>query len=71
MFAKVFTFHLVGIDAVVVDVEVDIREMGLPSFTVVGLAEGAVKESKERVKSALKNLNFNFCKTYYNQPCPC
>lgn len=60
MFAKVFTFHLVGIDAVVVDVEVDIREMGLPSFTVVGLAEGAVKESKERVKSALKNLNFNF-----------
>jgi len=60
MFSKVYTFHLVGIDAVIVDVEVDIREMGLPSFTVVGLAEGAVKESKERVKSALKNLNFNF-----------
>lgn len=60
MFSKVLTFHLVGIDAVVVDVEVDIREMGLPSFTVVGLAEGAVKESKERVKAALKNLNFNF-----------
>lgn len=60
MFSKVLTFHLVGIDAVLVDVEVDIREMGLPSFTVVGLAEGAVKESKERVKSALKNLNFNF-----------
>ncbi|MCA1927803.1 MAG: YifB family Mg chelatase-like AAA ATPase [Calditerrivibrio sp.] len=60
MFSRVLTFHLNGIDAVVVDVEVDIREIGLPSFTIVGLAEGAVKESKERVKSALKNLNFNF-----------
>ncbi|MCX8083896.1 MAG: YifB family Mg chelatase-like AAA ATPase [Calditerrivibrio sp.] len=48
-----------GIEAILVDVEVDVREMGLPSFTVVGLAEGAVKESKERVKSALKNINFN------------
>lgn len=60
MFSRVLTFHLNGIDALVVDVEVDIREIGLPSFTIVGLAEGAVKESKERVKSALKNLNFNF-----------
>jgi len=70
MFAKVFTFHLVGIDAVVVDVEVDIREMGLPSFTVVGLAEGAVKESKERVKSALKNLNFNFLQNLLQSTLP-
>ncbi|MEF3255782.1 MAG: YifB family Mg chelatase-like AAA ATPase [Deferribacterales bacterium] len=60
MFSKVLSFHIIGIDAVLVDVEVDIREIGLPSFTIVGLAEGAVKESKERVKSALKNLNFNF-----------
>lgn len=59
MFAKVKTFTLIGISAEQVDVEADIRSMGLPSFNVVGLAEGAVKESKERVKSALKNIDFN------------
>ncbi len=47
-----------GIDAVVVDVEIDMS-LGLPYFNVVGLPEGAVKESKVRVVSALKNTGFD------------
>ncbi len=46
-----------GVDAVVVEVEVDMS-MGLPFFNVVGLPDGAVKESKVRVLSALKNAGF-------------
>lgn len=59
MFTKISSAHLIGIESVCVDVEVDIKSMGMPSFTVVGLAEGAVRESRERVKSSLKNLGFN------------
>ena len=59
MFARVYSAHLIGVNAVNVEVETDVGNMGLPSFSIVGLAEGAVKESKERVKSALKNLGFN------------
>jgi len=59
MLANIFSCALVGIDAYVVDVEVDISR-GLPAFSTVGLAEGAVKESKERVKAALKNSGYHF-----------
>lgn len=59
MFAKVTTAHLEGIEPVLVEVEANISSMGLPSFSVVGLAETSIKESKERVKSALKNFGFN------------
>lgn len=59
MLANIFSCALVGIDAYVVDVEVDISR-GLPTFSTVGLAEGAVKESKERVKAALKNSGYRF-----------
>lgn len=48
---------LMGVDAVVVEVEVDMA-LGLPYFNVVGLPEGAVKESKVRVISALRNAGF-------------
>lgn len=54
MIAKVTGFSLSGLDGVPVIVEVDVNN-GLPSFDVVGLADTAVKESKERVRSALKN----------------
>lgn len=57
MLAKVKSGALIGVDAVVVDVEVDMG-MGLPYFNVVGLPDGAVKESKVRVLSALKNCGF-------------
>ncbi|HEU0264560.1 MAG TPA: YifB family Mg chelatase-like AAA ATPase [Geobacterales bacterium] len=59
MLAKVLSSALHGIDAITVTVEVDIAQ-GLPQFATVGLAEGAVKESKDRVKSALKNAGYEF-----------
>jgi magnesium chelatase family protein len=59
MLAKVVSSSLVGIDAILVDVEVDISP-GLPQFATVGLPDGAVKESKDRVKSALKNSGYEF-----------
>jgi len=59
MLAKVLSGALVGIDAYPVEVEVDIAR-GLPQFATVGLPEGAVKESKDRVKSAIKNSGYEF-----------
>ena len=54
MFAKVLSSAVVGLDGMLVEVETDILN-GLPAFTVVGLPDKAVEESKERVRSALKN----------------
>ena len=59
MLAKVLSGALLGIDAYPVDVEVDLA-LGLPQFATVGLPEGAVKESKDRVKSAIKNSGYEF-----------
>ncbi len=59
MLAKVMSGALIGIDAYSVEVEVDIAQ-GLPQFSTVGLPEGAVKESKDRVKSAIKNSGYDF-----------
>jgi magnesium chelatase family protein len=59
MLAKVLSAAVVGIDAILVDVEVDIAQ-GLPQFATVGLPDGAVKESKDRVKAALKNSGYDF-----------
>ncbi|WP_461208704.1 YifB family Mg chelatase-like AAA ATPase [Desulfocurvus sp. DL9XJH121] len=58
MLAHVATAALLGIDAHRVDLEVDFARHGMPAFTMVGLAEGAVRESKERVLAALKNSGF-------------
>src|SRR3990167_1794306 len=54
MVSKVISATVVGLDGVLVEVETDILN-GLPAFTVVGLPDKAVEESKERVRSALKN----------------
>ena len=59
MLAKVLSGAILGIDAYIVEVEVDIAQ-GLPVFATVGLPDGAVKESKERVKSAIKNSGYDF-----------
>jgi magnesium chelatase family protein len=59
MFAKVISAHVSGINATEVQVEADITLTGMPHFNIVGLAEGAVKESKERVRSALRNLDYD------------
>ncbi len=59
MIAKVISGGLLGIDAYLVGVEVDIS-LGLPALATVGLPDGAVKESKDRVKAAIKNSGYNF-----------
>lgn len=59
MFAKLASLGLFGMDAYIVDVEADISQ-GLPAFDVVGLPDAAVKESRERVRSSLKNCGFDF-----------
>jgi magnesium chelatase family protein len=59
MLARILSGALLGIDAYPVEVEVDISQ-GLPQFSTVGLPEGAVKESKDRVKSAIKNSGYEF-----------
>lgn len=58
MIAKVLGFTLLGLKGTPINVEVDVNN-GLPAFDVVGLADTAVKESKERVRSALKNSGFS------------
>jgi magnesium chelatase family protein len=59
MLAKVFSFGLLGIEAFPIEIEVDVSR-GLPAVTLVGLADTAIRESKERVKSAIKNSGFNW-----------
>jgi len=60
MLAKVFSAAVVGLDAVPVEVEIDIAAQGLPSFTIVGLPDKAVEEAKERVRSAIRNSGADF-----------
>ena len=59
MFSKVNSFGLMGLQGIKIDVEVDTNQ-GLPSYDIVGLPDAAVKESKERVRSAIKNSGFKF-----------
>jgi magnesium chelatase family protein len=59
LLSRVFSSAVLGVDAYTVEVEVDIRQ-GLPSFATVGLPEAAVKESKDRVKSAINNSGYRF-----------
>ncbi len=59
MLAKLRSMSVIGIDAFEIGIEADITEM-LPSFTIVGLPDGAVRESRERVMSAIKNCGFEF-----------
>jgi magnesium chelatase family protein len=59
MLGKIKSAAILGIDAYEVEVEVDISP-GLPGFSVVGLPDASVKESKDRVKSAVKNSEYQF-----------
>jgi magnesium chelatase family protein len=60
MLAKVTSAAVVGLDAVPIEVEVDIASQGLPNFFIVGLPDKAVDEAKERVRSAIKNSGADF-----------
>ncbi|MBQ0017067.1 MAG: YifB family Mg chelatase-like AAA ATPase [Clostridiales bacterium] len=59
MLSKIKSYGLVGLEGYLVDVEIDINN-GLPGFDTVGLPDAAVKESKERVKSAIKNSGYEY-----------
>jgi len=59
MLAKVSSCAVVGLEGVLIQVEVDISR-GLPSMTIVGLPDAAVQESRERVRSAIKNSGLRF-----------
>jgi len=59
MLAKVNSAALYGINALRVEVEIDLAS-GLPQLATVGLPEGAVKESKDRIRAAVKNCGYNF-----------
>ncbi len=64
MFAKINSAYLHGIKGIGVDVECDASSYGLPSFSIVGLGDNAIKESRERVKASLRNLDYHL----FNHP---
>jgi magnesium chelatase family protein len=59
MVSHLYSMGLYGMDAFPVEVEADLSS-GLPSFEVVGLPDAAVKESRDRVRAAMKNCGFDF-----------
>lgn len=59
MFVRVLSFALEGIEAVPVTVEVDVSN-GIPAFDIVGLPDAAVRESRERVRAAVRNAGWQF-----------
>lgn len=59
MIAKVYSSCVIGIDAYEITCETDISG-GLPGFNIVGLPDLAIKESRDRIKAAIKNSNFSF-----------
>ena len=59
MLSKTISCSVVGINGWLIQVEVDVAK-GLPIFSTVGLPDGAVRESKDRVKAAIKNCGYEF-----------
>ena len=59
MLARVYSCAVIGLEGVVVEVEVDTGD-GLPSITIVGLPDAAVQESRERVHTAIKNAGLYY-----------
>ena len=60
MLFKAQSASVYGIDAYLVEVEVDVGSARMNDFNVVGLPDKAVKESRERIKSALRNCEYEF-----------
>jgi len=59
MLAKTNSFALNGVKGYKIDIEIDINA-GLPSYDMVGLPDTAIKESRERIRSAIKNSGYNY-----------
>ena len=71
MFAKTYGATTLGIDGRIIDVEVDVSP-GLPGFELVGLPDTSVKESKERVRTAIRNSGIQLRQERVTvNPCPC
>ena len=73
MYAKVTSLGVTGLAGYIVQVEADLSG-GLPQFNLVGLPDSAVKESSERVRSAIKNLHYEWliignCSSRCNSNC--
>jgi len=58
MLSKVYSGVTIGLDGVLIEVEVDVAQRGLPTFIIVGLPSKAVDESKDRVRTAIINSSF-------------
>lgn len=58
---KIYSHSSIGYEGELIEIEIDIKK-GIPGIDIVGLAGSEIKESRERVKSAIKNSNFNFPK---------
>ena len=59
MLAKVFSYSILGMETYRIEIEVDVSS-GLPTVVIVGLPDAAVRESKDRVKSAIRNSHFEY-----------
>ena len=59
MFARLKSVGLFGIESYMIEVEADVST-GLPAFDIVGLPDTTVKESRDRVRAAVKNSGFKF-----------
>jgi magnesium chelatase family protein len=62
MIAKIYSSCILGIDAYEVTAEADVGG-GLPAFNIVGLPDAAIKESRDRIKAAIRNSGFSFPST--------
>ena len=60
MLARLRTATIVGIEAIRVDVEVEVVDIGMPHFGIVGLPDASVRESRDRVRAAIRNSGFRF-----------
>lgn len=59
MVGKIYTCAVMGINGIIIEVEIDISN-GLPGFTIVGLPDAAVRESRERVRTSIKNSGYEY-----------
>src|SRR3989339_1482525 len=58
MLSKIFSGTVIGLDGILIEVEVDVAAQGFPGFTIVGLPDKSVAEAKERVRAAIINASF-------------
>lgn len=63
MLSTIFSAATLGLEGVLIKVEVDVSDRGFPTFTIVGLPSKAIDESKERVRTAIKNSSYEMPET--------